>query len=54
MLSSDDEDQSENGDENEDSGNAEDEWDIKCILDESESQYLIDWEGPWSPTWVSF
>lgn len=54
VLSSDDEDQSENGDENEDSGNAEDEWDIKCILDESESQYLIDWEGPWSPTWVSF
>jgi hypothetical protein len=31
----------------------EDEWYIKCILDETESQYLIDWEGPWSPTWVS-
>lgn len=34
------------------SGNDE-EWDIKCIVDESDSQYLIDWEGPWSPTWVS-
>ena len=32
----------------------EDEWYIKCILDETESQYLIDWEGPWSPTWVSY
>lgn len=31
----------------------EDEWLIKCILDENESQYLIDWDGPWSPTWVS-
>jgi hypothetical protein len=30
-----------------------DEWLINCILDESESQYLIDWEGPWTPTWVS-
>ncbi|KAI3087622.1 hypothetical protein CBS147353_540 [Aspergillus niger] len=28
-----------------------DEWLINCILDESESQYLIDWEGPWTPTW---
>lgn len=32
---------------------AEDEWYINCILDETESQYLIDWEGPWSPSWVS-
>lgn len=32
----------------------EDEWYIKCILDETDSQYLIDWEGPWSPTWVSY
>lgn len=32
----------------------EDEWFIKCILDENETQYLIDWEGPWSPTWVSW
>lgn len=30
-----------------------DEWLINCILDETESQYLIDWEGPWTPTWVS-
>ncbi|KAE8161808.1 class II histone deacetylase complex subunits 2 and 3-domain-containing protein [Aspergillus tamarii] len=30
---------------------AEDEWYINCILDETESQYLIDWEGPWSPSW---
>ncbi|GAT27763.1 HDA1 complex subunit [Aspergillus luchuensis] len=28
-----------------------DEWLINCILDETESQYLIDWEGPWTPTW---
>jgi hypothetical protein len=31
----------------------EDEWLINCILDETESQYLIDWEGPWTPSWVS-
>ncbi|KAE8355772.1 class II histone deacetylase complex subunits 2 and 3-domain-containing protein [Aspergillus coremiiformis] len=30
---------------------AENEWYINCILDETESQYLIDWEGPWSPSW---
>ncbi|KAE8150098.1 hypothetical protein BDV25DRAFT_140153 [Aspergillus avenaceus] len=30
---------------------SEDEWYINCILDETESQYLIDWEGPWSPSW---
>lgn len=53
VSSSDDEDQDENEDEGEDSGNAEDEWDIKCILDESRSQYLIDWGDSWSPTWVS-
>ncbi|PYH96129.1 hypothetical protein BO71DRAFT_349785, partial [Aspergillus ellipticus CBS 707.79] len=29
----------------------EDEYYINCILDESESQYLIDWEGNWTPTW---
>ena len=38
---------------NESSALAEDEWYIDCILDETESQYLIDWEGPWSPSWVS-
>ncbi|KAE8135507.1 class II histone deacetylase complex subunits 2 and 3-domain-containing protein [Aspergillus pseudotamarii] len=36
---------------NESSSLAEDEWYINCILDETESQYLIDWEGPWSPSW---
>ncbi|KAB8274201.1 class II histone deacetylase complex subunits 2 and 3-domain-containing protein [Aspergillus minisclerotigenes] len=36
---------------NESSALAEDEWYINCILDETESQYLIDWEGPWSPSW---
>ncbi|KAE8392639.1 class II histone deacetylase complex subunits 2 and 3-domain-containing protein [Aspergillus alliaceus] len=36
---------------NESSQLAEDEWYINCILDETESHYLIDWEGPWSPTW---
>ncbi|PKX96628.1 uncharacterized protein P174DRAFT_84534 [Aspergillus novofumigatus IBT 16806] len=48
ISSSDDE-----NDENDDSRSNldEDEWYINCILDESESQYLIDWEGPWSPTW---
>ncbi|KAL5355343.1 hypothetical protein BJX96DRAFT_47754 [Aspergillus floccosus] len=30
----------------------EDEWLINSILDETDSQYLIDWEGPWTPTWV--
>lgn len=46
VLSSDDEDDESS------SSLAEDEWLIKCILDESDSQYLIDWEGPWTPTWV--
>ena len=45
------EDEDDISDNNEDED--EDEWDIKCILDESDSQYLIDWEDPWSPTWVS-
>ncbi|OJJ83166.1 uncharacterized protein ASPGLDRAFT_465039 [Aspergillus glaucus CBS 516.65] len=51
ISSSEDEEENETEEsENEDSGNDE-EWDIKCILDETDSQYLIDWEGPWSPTW---
>ncbi|KAL4788509.1 class II histone deacetylase complex subunits 2 and 3-domain-containing protein [Aspergillus varians] len=29
----------------------EQEWEINGILDETESQYLFDWVGPWSPTW---
>jgi hypothetical protein len=47
---------SSSDDENDDSRSSldEDEWYINCILDETESQYLIDWEGPWSPTWVSW
>ena len=36
----------------EDSDLAEGEYLIKCILGENETQYLIDWEGPWNPTWV--
>ncbi|KAJ5795214.1 Histone deacetylase complex subunit 2/3 [Penicillium paradoxum] len=27
------------------------EWPIKCILRETETEYLIDWEGPYDPTW---
>lgn len=47
---------SEDEDDVEDDGEAldSDEWYINCILDETESQYLIDWEGPWTPTWVSW
>lgn len=30
------------------------EWPIKCILRETDTEYLIDWEGPYDPTWVSF
>lgn len=29
------------------------EWSIKCILREKDTEYLIDWEGPYEPTWVS-
>lgn len=29
------------------------EWPIKCILRETDTEYLIDWEGPYDPTWVS-
>lgn len=36
-----------------DSSAAEDEWPIKSILRETDTQYLIDWEGPYEPTWVS-
>lgn len=55
VISSSDDENDEN-DENDDSTSSldEDEWYINCILDETESQYLIDWEGPWSPTWVSW
>lgn len=38
--------------ETEDSDISEGEYLIKCILDENKSQYLIDWDGPWTPTWV--
>ncbi|CAG8047755.1 unnamed protein product [Penicillium nalgiovense] len=27
------------------------EWPIKCILRETDTEYLIDWEGPYEPTW---
>lgn len=29
------------------------EWPIKYILRETATEYLIDWEGPYDPTWVS-
>lgn len=29
------------------------EWPIKRILRETDTEYLIDWEGPYDPTWVS-
>ncbi|KAJ5853466.1 hypothetical protein N7534_006009 [Penicillium rubens] len=29
----------------------EQEWPIKCILRETDTEYLIDWEGPYEPTW---
>lgn len=29
------------------------EWPIKRILRETSKEYLIDWEGPYDPTWVS-
>ena len=31
----------------------EEEFDVNCILDEDDIRYYIDWEGPYSPTWVS-
>lgn len=31
----------------------DEEWPIKCILRETDTEYLIDWEGPYDPTWVS-
>lgn len=52
VISSSESEVDDGGVENSDIG--DDEWLIKCILDENESQYLIDWEGPWSPTWVSW
>jgi hypothetical protein len=30
----------------------EEEYPIKCIITESRTKYLIDWEGPYYPTWV--
>lgn len=36
-----------------DNSEAEDEWPIKSILRETDTHYLIDWEGPYEPTWVS-
>jgi hypothetical protein len=36
-----------------DNSEAEEEWPIKSILRETDTQYLIDWEGPYEPSWVS-
>lgn len=49
VTSSDEEDAST--DEIED-GSSDEEWEINGILDENQSEYLIDWVGPYSPTWV--
>ena len=38
--------------ESEDNEIGDEEFPINCILDETDSQYLIDWEGDWTPTWV--
>jgi len=32
----------------------DEEYPINCILDETRTKYLIDWEGPYSPTWVGY
>lgn len=53
VSSSEDEDEDQDQDQDQESEDEEGEWDIKCILEESEDLYLIDWEGPYSPTWVS-
>lgn len=53
VSSSEDEDEDQDQAQDQESENEEGEWDIKCILEESEDLYLIDWEGPYSPTWVS-
>jgi hypothetical protein len=37
----------------EDAEGSDQEYPIKCILDESRGKYLIAWEGPYTPTWVS-
>ncbi|KAL4886267.1 class II histone deacetylase complex subunits 2 and 3-domain-containing protein [Aspergillus karnatakaensis] len=48
VISDDDEDDNESNNAQE----AEDEeWEIEGILDETESQYMIDWAGDYSPTW---
>jgi hypothetical protein len=31
----------------------DDEWPIRCILQETDTEYLIDWEGSYDPSWVS-
>ncbi|OJJ32994.1 hypothetical protein ASPWEDRAFT_174422 [Aspergillus wentii DTO 134E9] len=53
VIESSEEDETENEDDDgeESSEIGEDEYLINCILDESENQYFIDWQGPWSPTW---
>lgn len=49
VTSSDEEDTSTDEIEDEPS---DEEWEIKGIQDENQSEYLIDWVGPYSPTWV--
>lgn len=39
--------------ESDESDLGDNEYFVNCILDEDDSRYLIDWEGHWSPSWVS-
>ncbi|KAL5338098.1 class II histone deacetylase complex subunits 2 and 3-domain-containing protein [Aspergillus crustosus] len=48
IISDDEEDGNESSDEQD---NLEEEWEINGILEETESQYLVDWAGGYSPTW---
>ncbi|KAL4923750.1 uncharacterized protein BDV17DRAFT_276324 [Aspergillus undulatus] len=50
IVTSSDEEKSTADDIEEEIGDNE-EWEINGILEETESQYLLDWVGPWSPTW---
>ncbi|KAL2825969.1 class II histone deacetylase complex subunits 2 and 3-domain-containing protein [Aspergillus cavernicola] len=52
VITSSDDDDDDSDDEHPNTDEIDDqEWEINGILDESESQYLLDWVGNWSPTW---
>ncbi|KAG0155660.1 hypothetical protein PDIDSM_2833 [Penicillium digitatum] len=42
---------SDSSESNDGSDSDDQEWPIKCILRETDTKYLIDWEGPYDPTW---